>query len=181
MHMNEVAFAIIQNQQHSTPFQVLGSRPGVTIRDICVEHCRSDIETSRSFLSHWPFEACLWRHLYMAMQPLILMLDTSENRQLFTMACTMLRSGYSKFRLCGHLLQATLAFARVVGKELPEEALPQFEGCMESLETQNLPLSFALPRQDDVMKLLQGRHSSKTRDTISDDDLGMLIETLGLR
>ena len=83
MHINEVAFAIIQNQQHSTPFQILGSRPDITVKDLCMEHCRSDIETSRSFLSHWPFEACLWRHLYMAIQPLIIMLNSSEDRQLF--------------------------------------------------------------------------------------------------
>lgn len=178
MHMNEVAFAIIQNQQHNTSFQILRVPSNVTIKDLCLEHCRSDIESSRSFLSHWPFEACLWRHLYMSMQPLVLMLDNSEGRQLFTVACTIMRSGYGSFRLCGHLLQATLAFADAIGKQVPPEALPQFEGCKETLQTHNLPLSFALPRQDDVTNLLRGRHGSTRRANLTEDDLGTLIETL---
>jgi hypothetical protein len=181
MHINEVAFSILQNQSHSTPFQIVGGRPEMTIKDWCIEHCRSDIEQCHSFLSHWPFEACLWRHLYIAIQPLTLMLDDTQNGQLFTAACTMMRSGYSNFRLCGHLLQATLAFANVIGTTLPQEALPHFAGCRERLETRNLPLSFALPRQNDTTVPLKERLSLKSPNSLAEHDLGTLIETMDLQ
>lgn len=146
MHLNEVAFAIVQNQQHVTLFELPTNKPGTTIKSICLEHCSSDVEMSELFLSHWAFEACLWRNLYLALQPLALTLDDPQGCDLFTRASVMLRSGYSSFRTCGHLIQATQAFTWAINVDIPADALPLFEGCKEGLETQNLPLSFALPR-----------------------------------
>ena len=56
----------------------------------------------------------------------------------------MVRAGYNSFRICGNLLQATPAFAWTIDEEIPEETRPQYEGCRENMETQDLLLSFAL-------------------------------------
>ncbi|KAI6777639.1 uncharacterized protein J7T54_005716 [Emericellopsis cladophorae] len=176
MHQNEVAFAIIQNQRHEAPFEISADEPGIIIKDLCARHCRSDVEMAKMFLSYWAFEPCLWRHLYLSLQPLSLMLDRSECRQLFTAASAMMRAGYSSFRICGNLLQATQAFAWTVNEEIPREAQPHYEGCKENMETQDLPLSFALPRQDDAKELLKDKSKCQKGGSFSEDDLGSLIQ-----
>lgn len=179
MHINEVAFAIIQSQGHKVTLRQVASQAGVSIKDLCLWHCRSDVEISQLFLAEWPFEACLWRHQYLSLQPLVLLCDDPEARQLFTKASSMLRNGLSNFRICGHLLQATLAFAQAIGVAVPQESLPQFEGWREHIETKNLPLSFALPLQDDVNDLLRDSLTREDGGDISEQDLGTLIEQWG--
>lgn len=176
MHLSEIGFAIIQSQSHDLLLELPASQPGTTIKELCLNHCRSDIKMAEMFLLHWPFEACLWRHLYLSLQPLSLMLDDPEARQLFTAGSAMVRGGCSSFRICGHLLQATQAYAWAVDTEIPTEALLHYEGCKENMETQDLPLSFALPRQDDAKNLLRGKSKRKKGGSFPEEDLGTLIE-----
>ena len=104
------------------------------------------------------------------------MFDSSECRQLFNAASAMMRAGYSSFRICGNLLQATQAFAWTIDVEIPEETRPQYEGCRENMETRDLPLSFALPRQDDAEELLKNKSKRQKGGSFSEEDLGSLIE-----
>lgn len=175
MHQNEVGLAIIQNQRHGMLFELPANQPGTTIKELCVRHCRSDVEMSEKFLSQWTFESCLWRHLYLSLQPLTLMFDSPECRQLFTAASAMIRAGYSSFRICGNLLQATQAFAWAINEEIPEEARPQYAGCRDKIETQDLPLSFALPRQDDAKKFLKDKLKRNKGGSFSEENLSSLI------
>lgn len=176
MHLTEISFAIIQSQSHDMLFELPANQPSTTIKELCLTHCRSDVNLSELFLSYWPFETCLWRHLYLSLQPLALMFDNPEGRQLFTAASAMMRAGCSSFRICGHLLQATQAFTWAIDEEMPEEALPQYEGCRENMQTQGLPLSFALPRQGDAKGLLKGNSRRKQGASFPEDDLSTLIE-----
>lgn len=101
------------------------------------------------------------------MQPLVLLLDSESGRQLFTAASAMMRSGYISFSLYGHLLQATLAFLWAIGKNVPEEALGYFEGCKYGMQTRGLPLSFALPQQDNYVDVVKGKMGSRRTDSVS--------------
>ena len=176
MHQNEAGLAIIQNQRHGMLFELPANQPGNIIKELCVRHCRSDVEIFEKSLSHWAFEPCLWRHLYLSLQPLTLMFDSSECCQLFNAASAMMHAGYSSFRICGNLLQATQAFAWTIDEEIPEEARPQYEGCRENTEAWDLPLSFALPRQDDAEELLKNKSKRHKGGSFPEEDLGSLIE-----
>ena len=174
MHFNEVGFAIIQTLRHEILFETPASQPGTTTGELCLLRCQSTVDTNELYLSHFPFEPCTWRHLYIAAQPLVLMLRKPRGRRLFTKTCAMLRSGVGNFCLCGYLLQAIAAFVWSIGQSLPREAEAQFKGLTASAaEVENLPISFTLPKQDNVVDLM--KETARENSSLSEESLGTLV------
>ncbi|KAF4511812.1 hypothetical protein G6O67_001020 [Ophiocordyceps sinensis] len=173
MHENEVGFGIVQTLRHEALFETPASQPGTTIEDLCLRHCTSDSKTIDAYLGRWPFDSLLWRHLYLSMQPLVLMFDNPLARDVFTKDCMMMRYGCRLFPMCGQLLQATQAFAWAVDQPIPDSALPFLEGwTKEAANCSNLSVSFALPQQDDVKDLLAANAAGTEND---EDQLGALL------
>ncbi|KAM4067534.1 hypothetical protein HRG_001434 [Hirsutella rhossiliensis] len=157
----------------STP----ASQPGTTIRDLCLHHCSSDSHVVDAFLGRWPFDSLLWRHLYLSMQPLVLLFRNAVARDIFAKDCMMMRHGCHTFPICGLLLQATQAFAWAVDQPLPDEARPYLEGwTREEFTPGDLPVSFALPQQDDIKDLMTAARG----DSANEDELGSLMQRWAL-
>ncbi|KJZ68073.1 hypothetical protein HIM_12536 [Hirsutella minnesotensis 3608] len=91
----------------------------------------------------------------------------------------MLRYGCHTFRVCGFLLQATQAFAWATDQTLPESALTYLEGWTKAdvKSSEELPISFALPRQDDVMDLMQQNMEASLS---VEEHLGSLVQKWSL-
>ncbi|KAM4057836.1 C6 transcription factor [Hirsutella rhossiliensis] len=178
MHENEVGFGIVQVTRHEALFETPASQPGTTIGDLCLHHCSSVSKTIEAYLARWPFDSLLWRHLYLSMQPLVLMFDNPIAVDIFTKNCMMMRYGCRTFRVCGHLIQATQAFAWAINQPIPDSALPYLEGwTREEANGEDLPVSFALPQQDDVKDLLAANLAGTDNE---EDQLGALLKRWAL-
>ncbi|KJZ70966.1 hypothetical protein HIM_09621 [Hirsutella minnesotensis 3608] len=178
MQENEVGFGIVQTLRHGMLFEAPASQPGTTIGDLCFHHCASDAKTIDAYLSRWPFDTLIWRHLFFSMQSLVLMFDDPAACDIFANDCMMLRYGCHIFRICGYLLQATLAFAWTINQTIPASARPYFEGwTKEETKVEEFPVSFALPQQVDMKDLLvrnwEGHQSVEA-------NLGALIKSWAL-
>ncbi|KJZ69553.1 hypothetical protein HIM_11046 [Hirsutella minnesotensis 3608] len=179
MQENEVAFGIIQTLRHSTLFETPASQPGTTIGDLCLYHCGSNAKWCDAYLSKWPFDTLIWRHLYLSMQPLVLMFDIPAACDIFANECMMMRYGCQTFRICGILLQAMQAFAWAINQTVPENARIYLEGWTkeDAMGEEELPMSFALPQQDDVKDLLQQNMEGSTS---VEHHLGSLVKKWSL-
>lgn len=176
--MNEVAFSLVQTLRHRTLFEMPAAQPGTTIYELCLYHSRSTIDSIETMLQTSPFQAAHWRYLYVAMHPLVLLLDKPRASETFTKACRMMRYGSETFAVCDYLLHATQAFAWAVGRTLPkvaEQYLPERKigGGSQGKEDN---VSFALPRQDDVWDLMTAGRTLRKKSVDVEEDIGLLVQ-----
>ncbi len=177
MKLDEAAFGIIQTLRHQALFETPASQPGTIVKDLCLFHCQSVVDKVRSFLSHWRFDGFIWRFLYVALQPLVLLLDDPQGRQLFVNACQMMRTGADRYPICDTLLYALRAFAWAIGREIPADAMPSISTQEVYTHLKSLPIGFSLPKQGDVKDLLRAKAREADK---SEENLAALIKAWAL-
>ncbi|KAF5027613.1 hypothetical protein F66182_284 [Fusarium sp. NRRL 66182] len=152
MDENWMAYTLLQGIPPSTRF---GAPHNLAAKDICIQHCRSDTDIIESYIQKWPIDSPVAHQLYVSMQILVPLLDDTTAQDLF----------------------ATQAFAWAMKKAIPEAARPYLEGWTQEAVEKDLPISFALPQQDEIKTLLA---SDEAVDGPSAGQLSSLIEKWAL-
>ncbi|KAI0145128.1 hypothetical protein GGR57DRAFT_322203 [Xylariaceae sp. FL1272] len=179
MHESEIAFSLLQGLPPEQLFRTdFDPAESFTVRDVCLRHCRSDTELIESYIRQWPIDSLVTRQLYMSMQPLVLLLEEPEAKDLFTRDCFMARLSAHNLKVGGFFLQATQAFAWAMKKDIPEAARPYLEGWTQDVVKKDLPVSFAIPQQDEIRQLLEDGGGDE--NAYIGAQLGALIEKWAL-
>lgn len=174
-HEHEVAYIILQNLPYDTLFETPFTARGTLIRDLILETCRKDIELAEVYLQKWPMEAKISRLFYVALLPLVPLLDDPATHHLFTRGCLMMRLASRVVKIVGRVAQAIQALAWGLSKPIPPSARACFEDWGQDTVEKDLPLSFVLPQQDEIGKLLATSGDDAHLESV-EGQLAMLIE-----
>ncbi|ROT35895.1 hypothetical protein SODALDRAFT_53529 [Sodiomyces alkalinus F11] len=175
MHENEVAHTILQTLPYETHFETPFTSRGTLVKDLVLEHCRSDIELAEVYLQKWPYEAMSSRVLHVATQTLVPILDDPVTHDLFTRGCVMMRLASRVMKVMGRMLQAVQALAWALDKPIPVSARVYLEDWGQDAVEKDLPVSFVLPQREEIRKLLASGVEDTDVESL-EGQLGVLIE-----
>ncbi|KAF4454241.1 hypothetical protein F53441_3241 [Fusarium austroafricanum] len=170
MDENMIAYTLLQRISLDTPF---GVPYNLTAKDLCIQHCRHDVEVIESYIQKWSVDLHIVYQLYISMQILVPMLQYPVVQDLFVRGCFMMHLSTGSIKLSGILLQAIQAFAWATNKPIPEAAHPCLAGWTQETFEKDFPISFALPSSKELRELLA---SDGAVEEGSEWYLGTLIE-----
>lgn len=153
MHENEITYVLIQNLPLDTSFDNPFNTKGITVKDLLLRTCQSDIEMADIFLQKWHPDAIVTRQLYLAMQPLVLLLHDPVSHELFTRACSLARvtAHHPPVGVC--FIHAIQAFAWASKQTIPAAAQVHLQDFDRETVQQDPPVSYALPQYGWLKKI----------------------------
>jgi hypothetical protein len=164
-HQSEAAISILQRLDSNVRFPQSDS----SVKELYLEHCSAVCDTIDRYLKQWPAEGLTGRGIYIAVTPLIPLLDDPATHSLFERGCCHLRLCIPNLPIFKLLLQAIQAIAWSMKKEIPPNARYCFEGLGKLDTAKDLPLSFVLPQQKEFLESLERDKDDDEEGDISEE------------
>jgi hypothetical protein len=148
--MNEVAILILQTLPRDL---VLEQDDNDCVKDLIIRHANKIFQVADQHIKYWPVDILLSRALYCSLSTLVPYLGDDSLDKSFTRGCWMLRLCASSFPLFRLLLLSIKGVASGINRKIPVVARPCFDGLELPDTSKDLPLSFVLPEQSDILEL----------------------------
>ncbi|KAH7122183.1 hypothetical protein B0J13DRAFT_157389 [Dactylonectria estremocensis] len=153
-HENEVIYTLLLHLPFDTVFDTPYNPPNTTVKDILLQTCREDTALAEMYLRKWPFSAMVTRVISLTMLNLIPILDDPKTHDLFTTDCKLSLLSTRATKLAGLLLQAALALAWAMKKQIPEAARPYLEDWGPEAVAKDLPIAYVVPQLEEIKEML---------------------------
>jgi hypothetical protein len=147
----------------------------MTTGEINIGLCKRDIENMERYISKWTlkdYSAVSLKGLYNSLMTLVSMLHIPLAAELFTRASYILRLTAGRYMLSSDLiLKAVESIAYALKQQIPIASRPYFIGLNGLENVKDVPMSFELPPQDEIRRVL----SEEGGDDIK--EMGMQLGT----